>query len=351
MRQARRRSCGNAARRRPEKNRRSGSVPGSRNGQRSAAGSGVEQSRTASRRPPCPRDIPRPRRPARAKRRGSRAGRDGLAEIAPHLLPGVIGLGDQRAVARRGAVGAADDAVMVAGRGKRIGDARPLLQQRHAVPGLDQRPGGRQAGNAGANDDDVHVTCQSATIGDQRSRRGTTTTQRWSALSLRSCRRTDAVTAVTPTSFSTLRQRRLLVDLFHPHPLTNAQQGQKPAGKSIRTLISFVAHVAVRLQRTASPWRKVNAWGLKFRSSGHASVSGLPPRGWASRGSGKGRRALDDPLDGAMANAMLAVFDGMTLELCATRCLATMIANSRVAPRRLSGGECCLPFADPASLA
>ncbi len=79
-----------------------------------------------------------------------------LAEIAPHLGPCVIGLGDQRAVAGRGTIGAADDAVMVTGGSKRIRDACALLQQRHAVAGLDQRPGGRQAGNAGANDDDVH---------------------------------------------------------------------------------------------------------------------------------------------------------------------------------------------------
>src|SRR5690606_1735845 len=80
-----------------------------------------------------------------------------LAEVAPHFRPGVIGLGDQPAIAGRGSVSAADDAVMVAGRGERIGDGRALLQERHGMPCLDQRPGSRQAGDACANDNDVHA--------------------------------------------------------------------------------------------------------------------------------------------------------------------------------------------------
>ncbi len=49
-----------------------------------------------------------------------------FAEIGPQLVPGLIGLADQLTVAGAGTVSAADDAVMVAGGGERIGD-RPLL--------------------------------------------------------------------------------------------------------------------------------------------------------------------------------------------------------------------------------
>ena len=78
-----------------------------------------------------------------------------FAEIGPKLVPRGICLCDRRAIARRSAISATDDAMMVAGGAERIGD-RPLLEKRDLVTALRQRPGTRQSGDAASDYNDFH---------------------------------------------------------------------------------------------------------------------------------------------------------------------------------------------------
>lgn len=77
------------------------------------------------------------------------------ADVLPQLVPGRIGLRNRIRVTARGTIGAADDAVMIARGGQRIGN-RPLLDQRHRMTGLGQRPGAGQSGNSCSDDGDFH---------------------------------------------------------------------------------------------------------------------------------------------------------------------------------------------------
>jgi hypothetical protein len=77
------------------------------------------------------------------------------AEIAPQLLPRREAFRHAVRVAGDG-VGAADDAVMVTGCAQRVGDGL-ALQQGDAMVALGQRPGGTEAGDAGADDNHMHA--------------------------------------------------------------------------------------------------------------------------------------------------------------------------------------------------
>ena len=77
------------------------------------------------------------------------------ADVLPQLVPGRIGLRNRISVTARGTIGAADDAVMIARGCQRIGN-RPLLDQRHRMTGLGQRPGAGQSGNSCSDDGDFH---------------------------------------------------------------------------------------------------------------------------------------------------------------------------------------------------
>ncbi len=78
-----------------------------------------------------------------------------LPEIAPQLVPGFISLGDQRAISAVGPVSAPNDAVVIARRRQRVGNLA-LFDDRHPVPGLDQRPGGGKSGYPRAHHDHIH---------------------------------------------------------------------------------------------------------------------------------------------------------------------------------------------------
>ena len=78
------------------------------------------------------------------------------AEIGPHPVPRRKSMRDQPHVADLRAIGSADQAMRIDRRAARIGD-RPLLQHRHTMAVAHQRPGRAQPGDAGADDQDVHV--------------------------------------------------------------------------------------------------------------------------------------------------------------------------------------------------
>jgi hypothetical protein len=78
-----------------------------------------------------------------------------LAEIAPHLVPRFVSLGDQPSISRRGAIGASDDAMMIARCRKRVGNFS-LFDNADLMTGLDQRPGRGETSYARSDDNDVH---------------------------------------------------------------------------------------------------------------------------------------------------------------------------------------------------
>lgn len=81
------------------------------------------------------------------------------AEVGLDFVPRRIGFRDRPAIAGRGDIGAANDAMVVAEGGERVGN-RPLLEKRYGMAPLRQGPGAAKAGNAGADDDDLPAISQ-----------------------------------------------------------------------------------------------------------------------------------------------------------------------------------------------
>jgi hypothetical protein len=79
-----------------------------------------------------------------------------LAEVGPEPVPRGVRVLHHARIAGHGAVGGADQPMLVKGRGKGIGD-RSLLVQDRLVPRPAERPGGAQTHDSAADDDHSHA--------------------------------------------------------------------------------------------------------------------------------------------------------------------------------------------------